>query len=332
MNDAQDHLDLLARDVSSPVPAGLLDAARSARRRRTRGRLAVGGAVAAVAVVALAVTLPGGAGPAPRPETPVAVPSSRGPVAPDGTRWISQDGYMVAVPADWERTTTNCGGAVMEDDAASYYLEVDNNWCAYLGPDVPSVGLVERPALSRVAALSCEKTCAQGVARGSVELLVRGLATAEEVTAVVDTLQPLPDGWTVNPTTGSATPYDVSVPRSRLVTDRDDVVGAWTVVQVAGGPVPSGAERRLDIAATGRASLDLTYSDEANGHGAAVRVRSDGTLVRGQMYSTTVMCPPPSCSPSGFGVLEATRLRLTPDGDLVLVGPDGTALAVYERA
>ncbi|MFC5012533.1 META domain-containing protein [Nocardioides plantarum] len=346
-SDAQDHLDLLARDVASPVPAGLLDTARSARRRRVRGRLAAGGAVAAVAVVALAVTLPGGGATTRRHEaaqaastsaastsaaSTSATPTSAGPVAPAGTRWISQGGYMVAVPGEWARTTTRCIGAVQDEGPGFYYLEIDASYCYATGDEPPSVGLLTGKHVPFGASpLVCDPGCSRTVVTDQVVLRLKEIASEQDVSEIVDTLQPLPEGWVVDPATGRATPYDVSVPESRLVTDRDDVVGAWTVVRVDGGPVPPGAERGLDVAAAGRASLDLTYSDDANGYGVAIRVRTDGTLESGQMYGTAVMCPPPGCAPSGFGVMDATQLRLTPDDHLVLVGADGTALAVYER-
>ena len=251
MNDAQHPLDLLAHDVVSPVPPGLLDTARAARRRRVRGRLAVGGAVAAVAVVALAVTLPGGGGSAPVAREDAPRPAST-PAAPADTKWVATGGYMVAIPVAWEQTEPPCSDGILTGEGPGfYYLAGDTvmNDCRATGLATSSPTVTLTTSRAGEQDLRCDPTCSQTVEAGGVELRVRDLDSAAAVRAVVDTLQALPASWVVDPVSGRATPYDVTVPKSRLVTDRDRVLGAWRVVQVDGGPVPPGAERGLDVAA-----------------------------------------------------------------------------------
>ncbi len=133
----------------------------------------------------------------------------------------------------------------------------------------------------------------------------------------------------------------VPVPESRLVTDRDDVVGEWSAVEYEGAPVPAGAIRELSILADPPRGRDngvtFFYTDGVNQINVQFRLDGDGSIDDSEVIGTLIGCEGSdgtyeSCThPSGFGAEDAEQMRLTPDDDLVLVADD-SALAVYERA
>lgn len=134
----------------------------------------------------------------------------------------------------------------------------------------------------------------------------------------------------------SHAPVPLDVEGSRLVTDREDVIGRWRVVAISTGPVPRGALRGLWVSRFGRHGLAMSYSDGVNGFSASInRIRRDGRLGgRGSLTGTLVGCGDRAYTcgrPSGFGVVEARSLRLTADGGLALVDRRGAAVAIYER-
>lgn len=67
-------------------------------------------------------------------------------------------------------------------------------------------------------------------------------------------------------------------PETRVVTDRDEVIGEWTVLEVARGPVPERAETGLGVYPRGQTGLTLGYSDGVNGHSVFYRLAPDGRL------------------------------------------------------
>jgi hypothetical protein len=130
-------------------------------------------------------------------------------------------------------------------------------------------------------------------------------------------------------------PVPVPVPESSVVTEVEEVLGRWRVTTVRGGPVPDGALRALRVyRPQGGRGLGFGYDDGLNARFVEHRLERDGTFTGGSVGGTLVGCIPTyaSCTrPSGFGVHGAVQLRVTPDGDLVLVGRGGSSLAVYER-
>lgn len=125
-----------------------------------------------------------------------------------------------------------------------------------------------------------------------------------------------------DPKTSTDPATATQVPESQLVTDRDDVLGEWTVTAVNGGPVPSDAIRGVAIIKRGAAGLSFVYTDGVNTHSVNRTMKPDGALVSRSVESTLVGCynleGAPCGQPAGLGVDEATELRVTPDGDLVL--------------
>ena len=130
----------------------------------------------------------------------------------------------------------------------------------------------------------------------------------------------------------SVAPDDsVAATNSLVVPTKDDVLGNWRVVEVAGVPPPRDAERGLRMSLLGNAYW-LSWSDGVNEHIARWGLSSTGTFRSWHDAQTAVGCIGKCTHPGGFGVDEARALRMTRTGKhLVLIGVDGTELARYRR-
>lgn len=134
-----------------------------------------------------------------------------------------------------------------------------------------------------------------------------------------------------------ATPSNSSAPtkppdaESWTVPRAEDVLGQWRVVSVRGKAAPSDTRRGLTMfRRDGR--YWATWDDGLNSHGARWSLTATGTYRARDVVSSTVGCIDATCAhPSGFGVSNASGLRLTADGHLVFLDHSGSELARYAR-
>lgn len=125
------------------------------------------------------------------------------------------------------------------------------------------------------------------------------------------------------------------LPRSVRTTTptTSQVLGRWDVVSVNGHEPPADAIRRIRMGKD-RGRFYASWSDGVNDHSLEWSFER-GSFKQGGGATTLVLCRSsagdPCERPSGFGVEDATALRLTQDGKLLFLGPVGEELATYER-
>lgn len=110
-----------------------------------------------------------------------------------------------------------------------------------------------------------------------------------------------------------------------------DVVGRWRVVRVDGHAPPQGALRGLRMYRVA-GHYSAIWSDGVNSHSLAWILTPSGGYRAGRPSVSTVGCISSCAKPSGFGVAQASALRLTSSGMLVFLGKNGVELARYERS
>lgn len=194
------------------------------------------------------------------------------------------------------------------------------------------------PQESVVRLVRPRRRSAAGGLVGVVTALVVALVAAEVAGDAATPSKPVP---ATVPGTGTGTASGppgavLEHGAARPVTGAAELVGRWSVVEVRGGSVPHDAVRGLRISRRGADGVVLGFSDGVNRLFRDALVGPAGALRGGMIGSTLADCVAAdgsSCSrPSGFGVAEAWRARLTAGGHLVLVGARGRVLAVYEPA
>jgi hypothetical protein len=110
-----------------------------------------------------------------------------------------------------------------------------------------------------------------------------------------------------------------------------DVLGRWRAVRVEGKRPPRHSILGINLRQTGH-RFWAEWSDGLNEHDLRWRVTPEGRYRVGVHVSTTVGCIGSCTEPSGFGVADATAMRITEDGSLVFLAKNGAELARYQRA
>jgi hypothetical protein len=124
---------------------------------------------------------------------------------------------------------------------------------------------------------------------------------------------------------GAASGETLTTPAAR------DVLGPWRVVRVEGKKPPRNAIPGISMGRSGH-EFWLAWRDGLNEHSLRWRLTPDGQYHIGVPVSTAVGCIGNNCTrPSGFGVTDATAMRVTRDGRLVFLDKDGVELARYRR-
>jgi hypothetical protein len=117
---------------------------------------------------------------------------------------------------------------------------------------------------------------------------------------------------------------------SLAVPSRGDVLGRWRLIAVEEKRPPANARRDLRMSQHDQ-KFWLSWSDAVNEHSAQWGLTSTGSFRTWDKAQTLVGCVGECTYPSGFGVDEATALRVAQSGQLVFIGSDGTELARYRR-
>lgn len=124
----------------------------------------------------------------------------------------------------------------------------------------------------------------------------------------------------------------VAASGSLVVPSRGEVLGKWRVIAVEGKRPPENAERNLRLSQRPGRKFWLSWSDGVNEHDAQWGLMLTGAFRTWHKAQTLVGCVGSCTYPSGIGVDDATALRVTQAGRLlVFLGPDGTELARYRR-
>lgn len=109
-----------------------------------------------------------------------------------------------------------------------------------------------------------------------------------------------------------------------------DLLGRWKVISVAGHKPPRRALPFLKMSLTGRRYY-ADWDDGLNAHSMRWWLTADGTYRKGLHFQTVVGCFGKCTRPSGFGVVDASVVRLTKSGRLVFLSAEGVELALYRR-
>lgn len=208
-----------ALPTSAPPVAEIVARGRRERRRRAAA-LVAGAAAAVVAVVGGTALLTGGddaIAPAEGGDSAVdgsTDGSAEGPVpaAPEGMRWVSKSGVMVAVPADWSTNALRCARTPTEDTvvldpgarpmcqaprpAGVSSVDLRND-----GESLPAGAEQLGDGLARTTAECDDAGLCTGVVRGegaglSIYVESPDAALVDEITG---SARPVPDGVTVVP-------------------------------------------------------------------------------------------------------------------------------------
>lgn len=199
-----------ARDaiVVTPLDAGRLVGLARSRRRRRRGAAAA--ALASVLVVAVLVVTNLGSDTA--PVLPAdAVDADRGstpfPAPPAGMKWVGQNGVVVAVPAQWPVTESQCGvigapGRVVDGSSLALVDCVSSRLTTASVVLTPMAADPSPPAI-RGCFNSNPPLCSgheffsdQGM---SVDVNVRAGDAEAQVERILGSAMVLPAGWTTVP-------------------------------------------------------------------------------------------------------------------------------------
>ena len=213
-------IEMLSR-AARAIPVPPLDVGgvvRAARSRRRRGAATVASAAAVVVAIAgVALVAPDRDRPTPgrvdaaNAGDATGEPGSSLPAPPSGTKWVGQDGVLVAVPTDWAVTEHPCGVdavALVFDGTSEPFVD-----CTVQGGQVATVRfdpLREGAEPVEPACLDSFPELCEGsrvfdddgmAAQVTVHITDRdGAGDGEQrVRDILDSARAVPDGWTTVP-------------------------------------------------------------------------------------------------------------------------------------